>query len=142
MNGRVRHGISWLAPMCAASHPGILTSLMVLDGPWGQRVRGELHMQDLTHLSDAKNAPHIAMLADDELAARRVEGVLAGEGLRVSARRRGTDDAASAGGAAPDVLVVVVGRGITERDHQMRRMRRGLPHTAIVAVMPEDSRRG
>lgn len=86
--------------------------------------------------------PRIAMLADDELAARRVEGVLSSEGLRVSARGRGADDIAADGAVAPDLLVVVVGRGITERDHQMRRMRRILPQTAIVAVMPEDSRRG
>jgi DNA-binding NarL/FixJ family response regulator len=40
------------------------------------------------------------------------------------------------------VLVVVCGRGITERDHQMRQMRRRLPETRLVAVIPEDSRRG
>lgn len=81
------------------------------------------------------------MLADDELAARRIEGVLAADGMHVSSRgRRGDDIAAST--THPEVLVVVCGRGITERDQQMRQMRRGMPQTRIVAVMPEDSRRG
>jgi DNA-binding NarL/FixJ family response regulator len=88
------------------------------------------------------SAPFIAMLADDELAARRIEGVLAGDGMLVSIRGRRTDDIAASSALDPDVVVVVCGRGITERDHQMRRMRRGMPQTAIVAVMPEDSRRG
>jgi DNA-binding NarL/FixJ family response regulator len=88
------------------------------------------------------HAPFIAMLADDELAARRIEAVLAQEGMLVSIRGRHTDDIAASGALDPDLVVVVCGRGITERDHQMRRMRRGLPQSAIVAVMPEDSRRG
>ena len=87
------------------------------------------------------DAPMIAMFADDELAARRIEGVLAADGLLVAVRARGTaeiiDDAID-----PDLLVVGCGRGITERDQQMRRMRRDLPRTRVVAVMPEDSRRG
>jgi DNA-binding NarL/FixJ family response regulator len=82
------------------------------------------------------------MLADDELAARRIEGVLAGDGMLVSARGRRGDDIVAGTTLDADVLVVVCGRGITERDHQVRRMRRSLPHTGIVAVMPEDSRRG
>jgi DNA-binding NarL/FixJ family response regulator len=86
------------------------------------------------------SAPLIAMLADDELAARRIEGVLAADGLFVATRRRRADDADAT--AEPEVLLVVCGRGITERDHQMRRMRRRLPMTRLVAVMPEDSRRG
>lgn len=88
------------------------------------------------------SAPFIAMLADDELAARRIEGVLAGDGMLVSIRGRRTDDIADGGAIDPDVVIVVCGRGITERDHQMRRMRRSMAATAIVAVMPEDSRRG
>jgi DNA-binding NarL/FixJ family response regulator len=40
------------------------------------------------------------------------------------------------------VLVVVFGRGITARDQQMRRLRKSLPDTPLVAIMPEDSRRG
>ncbi|MDX6678065.1 MAG: hypothetical protein QOE31_2117 [Solirubrobacteraceae bacterium] len=86
-------------------------------------------------------APLIAMLADD-LAARRIESVLAIDGLRVATRAHGSAVLDGDDGAAPGVLIVGCGRGITERDHQMRRMRRGLPQTRIVAVMPEDSRRG
>ena len=70
------------------------------------------------------NAPFIAMLADDELAARRIEGVLAADGMLVAIRGRRTDDIAASGALDPDVVVVVCGRGITERDQQMRRMRR------------------
>ncbi len=87
-------------------------------------------------------APLIAMLADDELAARRIEGVLAGDGMLVAIRGRRTDDIAPGSALQPDVVLVVCGRGITERDHQIRRLRRGLSQSAIVAVMPEDSRRG
>jgi len=38
--------------------------------------------------------------------------------------------------------VIVFGRGITERDLQMRRLRKRLPGSHLVAIMPEDSRRG
>jgi DNA-binding NarL/FixJ family response regulator len=86
--------------------------------------------------------PSIAMLVDDDLAARRIEGVLAAEGLRVALRAHRTAEICHGDGAEPDVLIVGCGRGITERDHQMRRMRRSLPLTRLVAVMPEDSRRG
>jgi DNA-binding NarL/FixJ family response regulator len=88
------------------------------------------------------NAPFIAMLADDELAARRIESLLAQDGMLVAVRRRRADDVAEGSPLEPDIVIVVCGRGITERDHQMRRMRRNMPMTAIVAVMPEDSRRG
>jgi DNA-binding NarL/FixJ family response regulator len=88
------------------------------------------------------SAPLIGMLADDELAARRIEGVLAADGMFVATRRPRTDDGGTDTTADPHVLVIVCGRGITERDHQMRRMRRRLPETRLVAVMPEDSRRG
>jgi DNA-binding NarL/FixJ family response regulator len=87
------------------------------------------------------NVPLVAMLADDELAARRIETVLAGDGLLVAVRGRRSDDIAGIG-HTPDVLIVVCGRGITERDHHMRRIRRALPETGMVAIMPEDSRRG
>jgi DNA-binding NarL/FixJ family response regulator len=88
------------------------------------------------------SAPLIAMLADDELGARRIEGVLASDGMLVAIRGRRAEDVAAGAAVDPDVSVVVCGRGITERDHQMRRMRRIMPMTGIVAVMPEDSRRG
>lgn len=86
-------------------------------------------------------APLFAMLADDDLAVRRVEAVLAADHMPVAIRGRGAADI-DPDAAGPDVLVVVCGRGITERDQQMRRIRRDLPDTRIVAVMPEDSRRG
>jgi DNA-binding NarL/FixJ family response regulator len=83
----------------------------------------------------------IAMLADD-LAARRIESALAVDGLRVGVRANRTADVCSVDDDEPDVLIIGCGRGITERDQQMRRMRRSLPQTRLVAVMPEDSRRG
>lgn len=89
-----------------------------------------------------ESAPFIAMLGDDELAARRIEGVLAADGMLISIRGRRTDDISAGATGLPDVVVVVCGRGITERDHHMRRVRRAMEQTAIVAVMPEDSRRG
>jgi DNA-binding NarL/FixJ family response regulator len=88
------------------------------------------------------SAALITMLAEDELAARRIEGVLAADGMLVARRGRRTEEIGADGTIEPDMLVIVCGRGITERDHQMRRMRRDLPRTGIVAVMPEDSRRG
>ncbi|MBA3748943.1 MAG: response regulator transcription factor [Solirubrobacterales bacterium] len=86
-------------------------------------------------------SPLIAMLADDELAARRIEAVLAADRMLVAIRARRTADI-DIDSAEPDVLIIGCGRGITERDHQMRRVRRAFAQAAIVAVMPEDSRRG
>jgi DNA-binding NarL/FixJ family response regulator len=88
------------------------------------------------------SAPLIAVLAEDELAARRIEGVLAAGGLPVAFRGRRADDVGAGEAIEPDALIVACGRGITERDQQLRRMRRSMPRTGIVAVMPEDSRRG
>ena len=88
------------------------------------------------------SAPMITMLADDDLAARRIESTLAVDGLRVAVRAHHSADVCSADGDEPDVLIVGCGRGITVRDQQLRRMRRGMPQTRLVAVMPEDSRRG
>ena len=84
----------------------------------------------------------IVMLADDDLAARRIDGVIAADGLRVAIRLHRIADLSAIEGDDPDVLIVGCGRGITERDQQMRRIRRNLPQTRVVAVMPEDSRRG
>ena len=84
----------------------------------------------------------IAVLAPDDLAARRIEGALVAGGMAVATRWRSGGDVAPAPAAIPDVLVVVFGRGVTARDQQMRRLRRHLPEVHIVAVMPEDSRRG
>jgi DNA-binding NarL/FixJ family response regulator len=89
-------------------------------------------------------APLIAAVAEDELAARRIESVLSGDGMIVETRGLTLDDLGHGhGGAAdPDVLVMAFGRGITERDGQMRRLRKSLPDTHLIAIMPEDSRRG
>lgn len=85
----------------------------------------------------------IAVLAPDDLAARRIDGALVAAGMVVATRwRNGGDVGDGAPAAAPDVLVVVFGRGVTARDQQMRRLRRHLPDVHMVAVMPEDSRRG
>lgn len=86
--------------------------------------------------------PLVAAAAQDELAARRIEGVLRGDGMLVETRPLATDEPARRFAADPDVLVVGFGRGITERDQQMRRLRRQLPGTHLIAVFPEDSRRG
>jgi len=88
------------------------------------------------------SAPLIVVLTDGDLAARRIESVLAVDGMLVTTRWRGNGDFGADGAIEPGLLIVGCGRGITERDNQMRRMRRGFPHTRIVAVMPEDSRRG
>ncbi len=84
----------------------------------------------------------IAMLAGDDLAARRIESALAADGLRVVIREHRPSALIAHDATAPDVLIVGCGRGITERDQQMRRMRRRLPTARLVAVMPDDSRRG
>jgi DNA-binding NarL/FixJ family response regulator len=88
-------------------------------------------------------APHplIATFAHDDLAARRIECALAADGMSV-AMREWSPDGPDDDGLEPEVLVMAFGRGVTERDQQMRRLRRRLPDVHIVAVMPEDSRRG
>jgi len=88
------------------------------------------------------SAPLIGILSQVELTARNIEGALAADGMCVSERWQDTDDLAADVSEHLDVLVVVCGRGVTERDQQMRRQRRLLPRTPLVAVMPEDSRRG
>lgn len=86
--------------------------------------------------------PLVVAVAEDELASRRIEGVLASDGMLVESRGFGGDDLGHGGAADPDVLVIAFGRGITQRDQQMRRLRKSLPNTHLVAIMPEDSRRG
>jgi hypothetical protein len=85
--------------------------------------------------------PLIATFAHDDLAARRIECALAADGMNV-AMRGWSPDGPDDDGVDPEVLVVALGRGVTERDQQMRRLRRRMPDIHIVAVMPEDSRRG
>lgn len=86
--------------------------------------------------------PLVVAVAEDELASRRIEGVLAGDGMIVEPRGFSVEDLGHGSAADPDVLVIAFGRGITERDQQMRRLRKSLPDTHLVAIMPEDSRRG
>jgi DNA-binding NarL/FixJ family response regulator len=86
--------------------------------------------------------PLIAAVAESELAARLIEGVLANDGMLVERRGLGVEAFGHGSAVDPDALVVAFGRGITERDQQMRRLRRSLPDTHLIAVMPEDSRRG
>ncbi|HVF79882.1 MAG TPA: response regulator transcription factor [Solirubrobacteraceae bacterium] len=86
--------------------------------------------------------PLIAAVADDELTSRRIEGVLAADGMIVETRGLSVEDLGHGSAVDPDVLVVAFGRGITERDAQMRRLRKSLPDTHLIAIMPEDSRRG
>ncbi len=86
--------------------------------------------------------PLIAAVAEDELAARRIESVLEGAGMTVERRGLTVDELGHGSSPDPDVLVVAFGRGITERDGHMRRLRKSLPNTHLIAVVPEDSRRG
>ncbi len=88
------------------------------------------------------SSPLIAAVAEGELAARRIESVLEDDGMTVERRGLTVDDLGHGSTPDPDVLVVAFGRGITERDAQMRRLRKSLPKTHLIAVMPEDSRRG
>jgi two-component system NarL family response regulator len=86
--------------------------------------------------------PLVATLAHDDLSARRIESALITDGMRVGMRGWSPAEVGAEGDLEPNVLVVALGRGVTERDQQMRRLRRRLPDAHIVAVMPEDSRRG
>jgi DNA-binding NarL/FixJ family response regulator len=86
--------------------------------------------------------PVVVAVAKHELAARRIESVLESDGMTVEARGLGVDELGHDAAPDPDVLVVVFGRGITARDQQMRRLRKSLPDTPLIAIMPEDSRRG
>ena len=87
--------------------------------------------------------PLIATVADDELAGRRIESVLEDDGMHVERRSFSAGDLAhDAAPPVPDAIVVAFGRGVTERDHQMRRLRKNLPGAHLIAVIPEDSRRG
>lgn len=98
-------------------------------------------------LSDSEVArmvrtPVVVAVAEDELASRRLEGVLASDGMLVESRGFSVEELGHGSAADPDVLVIAFGRGITQRDQQMRRLRKSLPDTHLIAVMPEDSRRG
>jgi DNA-binding NarL/FixJ family response regulator len=90
----------------------------------------------------ATRPPLVVTVADDELAGRRIESVLEDEGMHVERRSFSTEDLGHGAAPDPNVLVVAFGRGVTERDQQMRRLRKSLPAAHLIAVMPEDSRRG
>jgi len=99
---------------------------------------------DVTDRGTARIAgsPLIAAVAEDELTARRIETVLDGDGMIVETRGLTVEALGHGRTADPDVVVVAFGRGITERDGHMRRLRKSLPDTHLIAIMPEDSRRG
>lgn len=83
-------------------------------------------------------APHVTAAAANELALRRLESILvAGDRLPVACV---TDAEAIMPDAAPDVLVLGCGRGVSSRDALLERLRRRLPHTGLVVVCPRDSR--
>ena len=87
-------------------------------------------------------APLVEMFADDELTARRIESVLTADGMDVAAPGGFAAWMASDRGVEPDAVVVTFGRGVTERDQLIRRLRKRLPQGNLIAVIPEDSRRG
>jgi two-component system, NarL family, response regulator len=86
--------------------------------------------------------PFVATVTDHELAGRRLESVLEDDGMHVERRSCTPEGFVNGAARNPDVLVVAFGRGLTERDQKMRRLHKCLPDAHLVAVMPEDSRRG
>jgi DNA-binding NarL/FixJ family response regulator len=104
----------------------------------GDGAEASLHQEHTTAQTATSGSPGIVVVADDELVVRRIDALLGADGMRVEQRAQGIDDV----DAAPDVLVMTFGRGITERDQTMRRVRKEMPTTHLVAVIPEDSRRG
>lgn len=98
---------------------------------------------DLEHPAvTARRAPTVAAVADDDLTARRIDAALDAAGMAVELRSPGIEDVPCGTVDDPDILVVVFGRGVTERDQRMRRLRKAMPEAHLVAIMPEDSRRG
>lgn len=99
---------------------------------------------DCTTMDEARTACAllVEMFAEDELAARRIESVLTADGMDVAAQGGFGDWIASDGDVEPDAVVVNCGRGVTERDQQIRQLRKRLPDGHVIAVIPEDSRRG
>lgn len=86
--------------------------------------------------------PSVAALVDDESAARRIESALAAGRIDVAIRAWSDGAPHDGDGDQTDVLLASCGSGVTERGERMRRMRRAAPDARIVAVIPEDSRRG
>lgn len=104
----------------------------------------ERHVTSTWHPGQAETSgalkPRVATLAADELTSRRVESVLLAGGLGVVAEAREVTDLVNDPEA--HALIGVFGRGLTERDRQIRAINKLLPRTAIIAVVPADSRRG
>lgn len=111
------------------------------DGKGSSPSAASLDRRDSAMASTARQ-PLIATVADHELAGRRLESVLEDDGMRVERRSFTAEAHGRCAAPDPDVLVVAFGRGVTERDQQMRRLHKRLPGAHLVAVMPEDSRRG
>jgi DNA-binding NarL/FixJ family response regulator len=86
--------------------------------------------------------PSVAALVDDESAARRIESALAAGRIDVAIRAWSDGAPRDGDGEEADVLLAACGSGVTERGERMRRMRRAAPDVCILAVIPEDSRRG
>jgi DNA-binding NarL/FixJ family response regulator len=87
----------------------------------------------------------VATLAADEIAARRIVGVLAEEGFPVTNQASCADAFVQHQGVdlqGVDLLVGAFGRGLTARERQLRTLRGLLEGTTIVAVIPADTRRG
>jgi len=99
---------------------------------------------DCTILDEGRTqcAPLVELFADDDLAARRIESVLTADGMDVAAPGDVAEWITSDQGIDPHVVVITFGRGLTERDRQIRRLRKRLPEGDLIAVIPEDSRRG
>jgi DNA-binding NarL/FixJ family response regulator len=87
-------------------------------------------------------APLIAALAAEVPDAKRIERALGVAGLALYARVDEPGDVAMLAGDRPDALVAVLARGLTQRDREIRQLRRLLPAGRIVLVADSDSRRG
>jgi DNA-binding NarL/FixJ family response regulator len=119
--------------------------MVVAGHGWAEdiKARGMMSMDCTTMGYDRTEcAPLVETFAEDDLAARRIESVLLADGMDVAARGRMADTFVADSTVDPDVVVVTCGRGITQRDAQIRRLRKRLPDTHVIAVIPEDSRRG
>lgn len=87
-------------------------------------------------------APLVEMFVEDDVAAQRIVSVLTADGMDVAAQVGFADWLSSDPGVEPDAVVLTCGRGGSERDQQIRRLRERLPYAQLIAVIREDSRRG
>jgi DNA-binding NarL/FixJ family response regulator len=86
-------------------------------------------------------APLIAALAHEVPEAKRIERALGAAGQALYARVGEPADVAMLAGDLPDVLVAVLATGLTQRDREIRQLRRLLPSGRLVLVVANDSRR-